>query len=84
VDSGQHAATIGLPLREGARRFEPGELLGVRLGLGQPGGGGDREGSGDVEPGDVVEPGGTEQPTVVAAHGHGPGPGGPGPAACCR
>jgi hypothetical protein len=40
VDGGQQAAPIGLPLREGARWFQAGELLGVRLGLGQPGGGG--------------------------------------------
>jgi hypothetical protein len=40
VDGGQHAAPIGLPLLEGAGWFEPGELVGVGLGLDQPGGGG--------------------------------------------
>jgi hypothetical protein len=39
VDGGQHAAPVGLSLLEGAGRFQPGELLSVGLGLGQPGGG---------------------------------------------
>ena len=81
VDGGQHAAPVGLSLREGAGWFEPGELPSMRLGLGQPGGGGSGEGRGDIELGDVIEPGGTEQSLVVAAHGHRPGSGGPGPAA---
>jgi hypothetical protein len=34
-----YAPPIGLPLLESAGRFEPGELISVRLGLGQPGGG---------------------------------------------
>ena len=39
MDGGQHAAPVGLSLLEGAGRFQPGELLSVGLGLGQPGGG---------------------------------------------
>jgi hypothetical protein len=65
ADGSQHAAPVGLSLLEGARRFQPGQLLSVRLGLGQPGGGGSGEGRGDIELDDVIEPGGAEQPLVV-------------------
>jgi hypothetical protein len=56
MDGGQHAAPVGLPVREGARRFQPGELRGVRLGLGQPGGGGGGERRRDVELGNALDP----------------------------
>jgi hypothetical protein len=49
VDGGQHAATVGLPLFEGARHLQPGELFNVGFGLGQPGGRGGGKGRGDVE-----------------------------------
>jgi hypothetical protein len=44
ADGSQHGTPVGLSLLEGARRFQPGQLLSVRLGLGQPGGGGGGEG----------------------------------------
>jgi hypothetical protein len=84
LNGGQHAAPVGLSLRERAGWFQPGQLLSMRLGLGQPGGRSGGEGRGDVELEDVNEPGGAEQPIVVAAHGHRPGPSSPGPAASRR
>jgi hypothetical protein len=44
VDGGQHAAPVGLSLREGAGWFQPGECLSVGFGLGQPGSRGDGKG----------------------------------------
>ena len=49
VDGGQHAAPVGLSLREGAGWFQPGGCLSVELGLGQPGSRGDGTGGGDVK-----------------------------------
>ncbi len=57
MDGGQHCAPVGLSFLEGAGCLQPGELLGVGLSLGQPGGCGGREGGRDVEFDDVIEPG---------------------------
>src|SRR6266542_2165914 len=62
VDGGQHGSLVGLPLLEGAGLLQPGELVGMGLGFGQPGGGGGTEPRREVDLGDAPEPGGAEQP----------------------